>query len=271
MKLRTAMAAAVIGAGSLLQMAHAGFALTTSGESIAGASVTYDSNKDGVAEKSTSVGFGTIRAITDGKDVTTGQQLVPAFNIKTVCLDVGITLASTEYMLVNPAGLDGINPDWGNPVTSEQAAKALNAAAYLVQASGIKTAANQTAENFQALQLAVWETLYDYDAAYNNAATSFDNGRFTVQSMWSVSGNPNAKAKTYIQNVINAKNSALGVPEMKFQVLRPKNDNSQELFFDFGSITVVPEPTTYLAGALLLVPFGVSTLRLLRRKPAVEA
>jgi hypothetical protein len=29
--------------------------------------------------------------------------------------------------------------------------------------------------------------------------------------------------------------------------------------------TVVPEPTTMIAGALLLLPFGASTLRLLRK------
>jgi hypothetical protein len=33
----------------------------------------------------------------------------------------------------------------------------------------------------------------------------------------------------------------------------------------FDRITVVPEPTTLIAGALFLVPFGVSTLRLRRR------
>ena len=30
--------------------------------------------------------------------------------------------------------------------------------------------------------------------------------------------------------------------------------------------TAVPEPSTYIAGALLLLPFGVSALRSLRRK-----
>ena len=33
-------------------------------------------------------------------------------------------------------------------------------------------------------------------------------------------------------------------------------------------MTVVPEPTTMIAGALLLLPFGVSTLRILRKKRA---
>jgi hypothetical protein len=34
------------------------------------------------------------------------------------------------------------------------------------------------------------------------------------------------------------------------------------------SITPVPEPTTMIAGALLLLPFGASTLRILRRRTA---
>ncbi|MGH7972844.1 MAG: hypothetical protein ACREIC_29365 [Limisphaerales bacterium] len=40
---------------------------------------------------------------------------------------------------------------------------------------------------------------------------------------------------------------------------------------DINSITVsaVPEPTTILAGALLLLPFGGSTIRILRRKAQV--
>jgi hypothetical protein len=36
-------------------------------------------------------------------------------------------------------------------------------------------------------------------------------------------------------------------------------------------VIVVPEPTTVLAGALLLLPFGVSTLRILRRNRAIKS
>jgi len=32
------------------------------------------------------------------------------------------------------------------------------------------------------------------------------------------------------------------------------------------SLTAVPEPTTILSGVLMLLPFGASTLRILRRK-----
>jgi hypothetical protein len=34
----------------------------------------------------------------------------------------------------------------------------------------------------------------------------------------------------------------------------------------FWSTVVVPEPTTMIAGALLLLPFGASTLRILRKR-----
>ena len=35
-----------------------------------------------------------------------------------------------------------------------------------------------------------------------------------------------------------------------------------------GNVSAVPEPTTMIAGALLLLPFGASTIRILRRKNA---
>jgi len=44
--------------------------------------------------------------------------------------------------------------------------------------------------------------------------------------------------------------------------------DSYGAILDNVSLTAVPEPTTMLAGALLLVPFGASTLRILRRNRA---
>lgn len=50
-----------------------------------------------------------------------------------------------------------------------------------------------------------------------------------------------------------------------FVLNRPDNDYVGLSHIQFTG-TPVPEPTTMIAGALLLLPFGVSTLRLLRRK-----
>lgn len=41
-----------------------------------------------------------------------------------------------------------------------------------------------------------------------------------------------------------------------------------QFYFDDVSMTAVPEPTTIIAGALLLLPFGASTIRFLRRNVA---
>ena len=42
-------------------------------------------------------------------------------------------------------------------------------------------------------------------------------------------------------------------------------NNRAYVGLDNVSLTAVPEPTTMIAGALLLLPLGVSTLRLLRK------
>jgi hypothetical protein len=42
--------------------------------------------------------------------------------------------------------------------------------------------------------------------------------------------------------------------------------NNGNLHLDNVSLTAVPEPATLLAGALLLIPFAISTLRIVRKK-----
>ena len=44
--------------------------------------------------------------------------------------------------------------------------------------------------------------------------------------------------------------------------------NNYYIGLDNISVSMVPEPTTMLAGALLLLPFGANTLRILRRRTA---
>ena len=43
---------------------------------------------------------------------------------------------------------------------------------------------------------------------------------------------------------------------------------ADKIYVDDVSVTAVPEPTTMVAGALLLLPFGASTMRMLRRRTA---
>jgi hypothetical protein len=51
--------------------------------------------------------------------------------------------------------------------------------------------------------------------------------------------------------------------EISFTAITPGTDNVIDL--DNVSLTAVPEPTTMIAGALLLLPFGASTIRIVRR------
>jgi hypothetical protein len=46
------------------------------------------------------------------------------------------------------------------------------------------------------------------------------------------------------------------------------NAYANDFALDNISLTAVPEPTTMIAGALLLLPFGASTIRILRKKVA---
>ena len=45
-------------------------------------------------------------------------------------------------------------------------------------------------------------------------------------------------------------------------------DNKGSLLLDVTTVSAVPEPSTVMAGACLLLPFGASALRLLRKKRA---
>ena len=47
------------------------------------------------------------------------------------------------------------------------------------------------------------------------------------------------------------------------------DDSTDHAFID--AVTLVPEPTTMIAGAMLLLPFGASTLRVLRRNRVAVA
>lgn len=203
---------------------------------------------------------------------------VPAYNMATVCLDIGewLGIPKEKFDILSSAGnLAGINPNWGNPadpVGNGNAKKALNAAAYIADKSGLAgtyTAGQQTIE-YAALQLAVWETLYDSPSATDYG---FGSGRFKINTPYaSMSGTRKAiydQANSYLDLIRLLPHKFEDVTPMVFNILKPSDGSGQELFFEIGSIHVVPEPTTYLAGALLLVPFGVSMLRLVRNKPTV--
>lgn len=105
-----------------------------------------------------------------------------------------------------------------------------------------------TAKDWAALQLAVWDVIYNTDAS--GAVTG---NRFSVTS----AGSSGAWAEA--QTCISA------LPDTQGYVgylLKPTDTTAQELFID---VTPIPEPTTMVASLLLLLPFGASTFRLVRK------
>jgi hypothetical protein len=101
-----------------------------------------------------------------------------------------------------------------------------------------------------ALQAAIWHVIYDGSSGYA--------GNHTV--------NPDTGASYYTEYVTML--SALGSQTgnvSSFDWLSPGIANNSTVY---QGLVAVPEPTTMVAGALLLLPFGASTLRMLRRRQA---
>jgi hypothetical protein len=194
---------------------------------------------------------------------------IPSF--VSVCTDIGGTVyLGSQYGYSAPTvfnNQDGVVPSWGagnagipldTPWTSLTVVQQNNAAAAIQAAAdifyhhqGVLTGNNVSDK--AALQLAVWEALYDTTAG--SSTLGFGMGRFRVSSGDSAAI---SQATTWLGQVdANARYTGF--------LLIPDNHTAQEMFYN---VTPVPEPTTMIAGALLLLPFGASTLRFVRRKRA---
>jgi len=190
-------------------------------------------------------------------------------SILTVCLDIGGTLLlgrSYSYSAATPfAGQNGINPLWGygnqgGLNNSANAIAAIQAAANLFYTHSSVLSGGSQAEK-SALQLAVWEALYDTTAG--STAYGFNDGRFKINS-------GNAEAMTLASSWLSAVN-----PNALYLGYLLKPDPTQQYGLDgqevFYNVTPVPEPSTVIAGALLLLPFAASTVRMLRKSSATRS
>ena len=111
-----------------------------------------------------------------------------------------------------------------------------------------------------ALQLAIWkinldrgtETLGSWD--FNSGLMRIAAGAVPLESGASLRAD--AVALLMLNSLTGAGSTASGLQGLQ-------NPTYQDLL-----IQAVPEPTTMIAGALLLLPFGASTIRVLRRRAA---
>ncbi len=195
----------------------------------------------------------------------------------TVCTDIKGTLyLGKSYTYDAPAtpfsGQTGVKPSWGDG-SAGSAAAAIQNAAYLFYNHGYLTGTGLggTLEQKAALQLAVWDVLYD-----TTGGGSVTGTRFSVNASQPF-GADNAAiglANTWISDLNSLSNVGnfgydgyLLYPDPLTGVNNgPGQDGEppQELLI----AVPVPESPTVIAGALLLLPFGASAFKILRKKRA---
>jgi hypothetical protein len=160
--------------------------------------------------------------------------------------------------VLSQTGGGGIAPAWTNPSEAIQnAAKIFNTYGD-ISSTGIST--QLSAVQMSALQVAIWIALYDTES----------NGSINLSGPFQfiAGGTTDGSA---IQTDINTYLSGLtGNYSYSGSLLQPDPLNSTQGNSD-GSlpqellIGCVPEPSTVLAGAMLLLPLGASTIRILRK------
>lgn len=202
------------------------------------------------------------------------------YQIGTFCTDIGAGVGGLgQGYLAQDFGnstTDGVKPPWVNtPESIENAAWIYN---NKYQATFDYPAGTQPVPNAQsaaALQLAIWEVLYESPAVgtapytpnmFTVAAGSGGNFRTTLGATHATV----VQANSFLNDLVAARNNP-NWTAYDSTWLRPVGSDwktetvKQGLLFD-DVVVPVPEPTTVLAAAFLLLPFGLSTLRTLRRK-----
>lgn len=177
-------------------------------------------------------------------------------SILTFCTDVGVNWTSpNSYTAVQFGGQTGVNPAWSAvPQAIENASFIYNT--YFANGSPIN---GLTADQYSGLQLAIWKVLYDTTSGGTIVNTAFDTGNLMANGFGTTAM---ADALTYVNDVNTARNNSTFIVYSDTW-LKPDYNNTQGLIYN--NTTPVPEPTTLIAGALLLLPFGASTLRFVRK------
>lgn len=209
--------------------------------------------------------------------------------INTVCTDIaGVVYLNSTYNYTQKtfaaAPTSGIAPFWGsvntpgylsthaNVVNTASATQGIQNAAYLFAQYGSYLTSGTLSQK-AAVQIAVWAALYDSgnsqdwatDLSYSSgttarfhaAAPSGDAAALTTAIGWlnSALGSDGTGAHTtYSGNVLYSSD------------LNANGTKAQEMLY---MPTPVPEPTTVLAGVMLLLPFGASAIRHVRKQKTV--
>jgi len=209
--------------------------------------------------------------------VSGGAGLPSAYT--TVCTDLGGSVylgSSYGYDLDTFSGQTGIDPNWGlNAYTAgynssllkiEQGEAIQNAAHIFYTYNNYLTSG--TPSQMAALQLAVWQAVYDTTQSGTVASIG---SALSSSARFAVTGGGDSSAISLANTMLTGLNGSYGLtgdlffPDPNTTQGNPDGNPVQELLMRTQDATPVPEPTTMLAGAMLLLPFGASTLRILRK------
>lgn len=200
-----------------------------------------------------------------------------AASFSTLALDVGAGLiVGDTYHFGAPTvfqGQTGTRPNWGagnasSVLNPNNARAAIQAAADLFyKNSGLLTSGSATDK--AALQLAVWEALYDTDVTKPGLGLGLAGGRFLINSTTDKYGINDTAALAEAAAMLSTINPGVAAIDLYSGYLLqpdPQIQNggiAQEVFY---GVNPVPEPTTFLCGALLVAPVAASIIRSRRQK-----
>lgn len=188
--------------------------------------------------------------------------------IFTFCTDVGVWWQSGktfEAVQFTDSVANGVAPAWSSSANLQ----AIQNASWLYNQYFIPSAASYIGNSALAagMQLAIWKVLYDTksDGTVDPSAWSLGNFQVTSGAAGGVS-----HATTLI-SALNLARSSANFVVYSDTWLHPVNDDTQGMIYN--NLTPIPEPTTVIASALLLLPFGFSTWRVIRnhRRPGNSA
>jgi hypothetical protein len=191
--------------------------------------------------------------------VTSGLSVLTANPFQTFCIEytetITLSTAITYAADLNTEAVDGSGGPNPDPVS--------RATAWLYSQFRAGTLDDVTAYTYNdtgnvSLQQAIWWLEQETDA-YTSGTHKAPTGSESAWNNYLVAAAVTATGAGTASNArtIDA-NGAYGVYALN--LYSPTGAKVQDM------LAIVPEPTTYLAGALLLLPFGASTLRILRKK-----
>ena len=244
--------------------------------SVASASVTYQVNNGGLESFNLKIDNTVLNGALAGgiliNRVSTTDPSMPASYV-TVCTDIEGTLyLGQSYKYDTPvtpfSGQTGLAPTWGIPSDGSAGAEAIQNAAHLFYTYGQLTSTGiglGTTTLKAALQLAVWEALYN--TTTTGEIVTGSGARFKVMGGADQAAINQANAWIAVLNG-DVNNGNYGLDGYLLTPSTSKHSWYTDGKPPQGLLIAVPEAPTVIAGALLLLPFAASTLKILRRKRA---